>query len=240
MIDIHCHILPNLDDGAIDMDMSIRMIKSARKTGTTKMIATPHFAPEYGFDHAYGSFLKERYEELKYTLEMELVDTEIYLGQEIMYSPEVPHLLKDGKLISLNSSRYILLEFPFDTSTIDILEAVDEITAIGYIPIIAHPERYDEVRFEPYLAEELIESGAVCQLNGGSLTGFFGESVKRTANFLLKKGWAGVIASDCHRDRIRTSDLLQTWEYINEVYGEETADLLFRINPEKILEDKTI
>ena len=134
----------------------------------------------------------------------------------------------------------MLVEFPFDAPPEYILSLLKKTEKAGYRPVVAHPERYFCVQDTPELLYEFREMGAVLQINKGSVFGRFGEEAERTARFLLENRLAGCVASDAHGADYRTTDMRPVRQFLKERYGEAYAQLLLKVNPRRILEDRQI
>lgn len=232
MIDLHCHILPGLDDGAFSLDESLMMAEAAYESGTRGIVCTSHSGP-YPKDELLTAF-----SELQRALRRSSIPIEIYTGQEIYLTEHFPMQIRDierGYPITINNTAYILVEFdPMAHSRI-LKDAVDRLTAGGFIPIIAHPERYRAVAEDVFLAQRLKAAGALLQLNKGSLKGAFGPSAMRAALYMLDERMADFIASDAHSPYERTPKLREVHAFVSEQYSIDYADLLLRENPARVV-----
>ncbi len=232
MIDLHCHILPGLDDGAFSLDESLMMAEAAYESGTRGIVCTSHSGP-YPKDELLAAF-----SELQHALRRFSIPIEIYTGQEIYLTEHFPMQIRDierGYPITINNTAYILVEFdPMSHSRI-LKDAVDRLTAGGFIPIIAHPERYRAVAEDVFLAQRLKAAGALLQLNKGSLKGAFGPDAMRAALYMLDERMADFIASDAHSPYERTPKLREVHAFVSEQYSIDYADLLLRENPARVV-----
>lgn len=207
MIDIHSHILPGVDDGSKDMEMSINMLRFAEKKGTKTMVATPHYIRgryENTYDKAFTS-----YKELKGHAKALGIKVEILLGQEIMLDKYSLKLCKEKKLRGINGTSYMLIEFPMGKLPTDALDLIYELRLLNIKPIIAHPERYEYIYESPITINEFIDEGCIFQINAGSLQGFFGKKVKSCAKLLVREGLVSCIASDAHSLGRRSPGLIE-------------------------------
>lgn len=240
MFDIHCHILPGVDDGSGNLSDSIEMAQLAAESGTKGIIATPHCNIPGMFENYRGSEFEEKLRMLKRALVQKNIPIEIYSGQEVFLSRYFEEHLEKGDFITLNGSRYMLVELDFRTDEASALLRLERLASYGYIPIIAHPERYGFI-IENFDAIERIRSlGGLIQINSGSLTGEFGYLIQKTANVVLSNRFADFIASDAHSQYSRTPNLARVNELICENLSYDYADVLFRINPVKVLNDEII
>ena len=201
MIDIHTHILPKADDGARDWETCLKMLAQSAKCGVKEVIATPHYSP--WMKGPTPADTVRLCEEVQQRLQTEMgIDMKVHPGNEIYYSVDVIDDMKRGKVLPLANSQYVLLEFSEQSSMQTIKRAVREFQVEGYIPILAHVERYQYVQKSDGL-EELRESGALFQVNAESLTGGFFDSQSRWVRKSLKKGLIDFVASDMHNVNTR-------------------------------------
>ena len=207
MIDIHSHILPGIDDGPKDMEMSIKMLKLAEEKGTKTMIATPHYIKSIYENHYDEVFAL--HQELKLAALAAGIKVEILLGQEVMLDKYSLELCKEKKLRGINGTSYLLIEFPMDKLPKDALDLIYELRLLDIKPIIAHPERYEYIYEEPVMMNDFIEEGCVFQINTGSLQGLFGKKVQNCAKLLVREGLANFIASDAHSINRRCPGIIE-------------------------------
>ena len=240
MYDIHSHIVYGVDDGAQSLDEAVKMVEYASLHGTKGIVATPHTNVPGSFDNLWDAELLERVKELRSALKENYVDVQIFCGQEIFCTSYAIDYLKSGKVITLNNSRYPLVEFDFYEYSDSVYSKLNEIIAEGYVPVVAHPERYAFVAEDEEAAVRLKKLGCVLQINKGSLTGNFGESAFYTAQRLIEERLADVIASDSHSPYVRTTNMENVHELVSEVYSPNYADVLLDINPKRILQDREI
>lgn len=240
MIDIHCHILYGVDDGADTLQETLEMAEMAYKNGTRVIAVTPHSNTPGSQRNFWGDGIKERFLEVKNAVKEAGIPVQILSGQEIFAKGEVAELLKKGDLVTLNGSRYPLIEFPFKERSENVFKKLESVLAEGFIPIVAHPERYEFVseNFESLL--KIKKMGCLLQINTGSIEGNFGRGAKINAKKMLNNRAVDVIASDAHSPYMRTPILADAHEYISENYSTDFADRLLLKNPKAILENKTI
>lgn len=216
MIDIHSHIIPNIDDGSKDINMSLAMLKRACESGTSKIVATPHFFRGYWVENK--KVVKEKVDELNKLAKDNNLNIEIYAGQEVFFTDHILEDFNNGEIGTINGSRYMLIEFPMDR--INFQKAIDgvyELKIRGIIPIIAHPERYVDFINNPEKINQFIEEGYLFQLNGGSITGMFGKEVKKTAEIFLEHNIYSFLGSDAHSDGNRNTSLEKACETLNKL-----------------------
>lgn len=234
MVDIHCHILPGVDDGAHSMGESIAMARIARRSGVDKIAATPHFpGNEESVDLL--PLILSRVRRLRQELRRQGIPLELVPGAEILCVPETLELAKRRMLPTLGDSRYLLTEFYFDLPGEDMNYILTELKRMDYSPILAHPERYEAVQREPELVRSWFDGGIVIQLNKGSVLGSFGAGPEQCAHELLRMGAVHVIASDAHGADSRTTDMGAIRSWAEENLGRAYADVLLRRNPGLII-----
>ena len=204
MKDIHTHIIPCVDDGSPNLETSINMIKHEIEIGVDTIICTPH--------HIYHRYektveeIKKQFELLKSEVEKLNLPVKLYLGQEICYThrEDIIKMLKDGKLLTLNNTNRILLEFSFTREPEDVLDVIYNFSINGYEVIIAHVERYEWMTIDK--VKELKMEGALIQINSNSYLGLTTWKEKRMTRKLIKLGLVDYIASDTHSFRPSSLD----------------------------------
>lgn len=240
IVDIHSHILPGIDDGAENMEMTLEMLRNAEKNGTKEIVATPHYLLEYG--DASISEVKALTHEVISVANKEGINIKIYCGQEVYYNESIVENYIQGKIGTINDSRYMLIELPmhgFDNNTIDILY---ELQVRDIVPIIAHPERYKPFREEPSLINKYIEAGYLFQINSGSIEGRFGETIKKTAQLFLENNIYNFIGSDAHNVENRNSGIQKSLELLDKSSKNNavTNIQIFEESSEKLINDYEI
>ncbi len=204
MKDIHTHIIPFVDDGSPDLETSVNMIKHEIDIGVTEIICTPHHI--YHRYEATVEVIKERFNFLKEEAERLNLPIKLYLGQEICYShrEDIISMLKKGKLLTLNNTNRVLLEFSFTREPEDILDIIYNFNINGYEVIIAHVERYEWMTYDKVVG--LRNEGALIQINSNSYLGLTTWKEKRFVKKLLKHNLVDFVASDTHSFRPSTLD----------------------------------
>ena len=223
MIDIHSHILPGIDDGAKDMEMSLAMLKMAEEQGTKTIVATPHYISGV-YENEFQKIFN-LYETLVLAAKNSCLNIEILLGQEVMLDKHSLELCKFGSLRGINDTRYMLIEFPMNEIPKDAFDLIYELRLLNYIPIVAHPERYTYIYEEITKINEFIQEGCYFQINTGSLQGIFGKKVQVCAKRLVEQGMANFIASDAHSLNRRNSSLIEGYEVAKAI----DKDMLARV-----------
>lgn len=240
MTDIHAHIIPGLDDGSGNMQTSLAMADLAAESGTSVIVATPHCNQKGVFENYASDELRRRFEELKAGVEAAEIPLELYLGAEVFGTSDVPKLCREGRLLTLNNSRYLLIEFDFYEGAVFMQRVLYRLMDDGIIPVLAHPERYSALQSSPETATAWHSDGVAIQLNKGSLFGRFGRRAEKLAKTLLYNESVSLIASDAHGAGMRTPDMTDAYGYISVNYSEELAELLFRENPRRIVENREL
>lgn len=237
-IDLHTHVLPGVDDGAEDMTQALQLLRAAWNHGTRALILTPHYRGKYKKNTPQE--LKEAVAWLREMADQELPEMELYLGQEIAYETDAPEAMHQGRVLSLNDSQYVLLEFRTNSLRSQIINGAAETIRCGFVPIVAHVERYDIARREPDLIEELLYMGALLQLNADSVLGLNGFGIKRFCHKLLKQEKAHFIASDAHDPVRRPPILRECFLHVHKKYGQGYSVRLFSENARAVIENRII
>lgn len=240
MVDIHTHVLPQVDDGARNIEESMEMFQIFKNNQIDHVIATPHA----NIGDVKQQIKKEEILQQVVFLQKQIneagLPVKVYPGMEVFATFDLEDRLADDCLLSLNLSKYLLIEFPFEADENFCFEALRTVTKWNYIPVIAHPERYDIVQEYPEIVYEWNRCGYIIQLNQGSVQGEFGEKERYTAETLLVHNLVQVIASDCHNTRYRRADLIGVFHYIENKYSKGYAEILLNINPQRILENREV
>lgn len=235
MIDIHTHILYGVDDGAKKLEDSLDILEEARKVGFTKIIFTSHYMEEY-----FTVNSAERNKILCEINNTKTVDIDLYLGNEIFLTDNIISLLNNKEAVSLNGSRYVLFELPFNAKPMNLMDIIFKIQSNNIVPILAHPERYSYFYKTPEIYEELVDKGVLLQLNYGSFDYQYGSRASIVAEKLLKANLAHFIATDVHRPMTLYKEIPRIIDYLNKLVGEEKVHQLTTINPGLVIEDKEI
>lgn len=234
MVDLHSHILPYLDDGARNMSEALSMARIAVDSGITDMVATPH-CERGGIEE-----IQNTYRHLGRILEEEGIPLKIHLGMEIFATPDTARLLSQGQLLTLNGSRYPLVEFDLLASGEEETEILRDVCREGYRPLVAHPERYVFLWQNPEMMNIWWELGCLFQVNRGSLVGRFGMDAQQMALEMVDRGFATVVASDAHSCIRRTPWMEQVGHMLRSEFSSGAALYLLERNPEAILKNKEL
>jgi protein-tyrosine phosphatase len=224
MLDIHCHILPGIDDGPATWDQSLEMAYTASKDGIRKIIATPHFI-KGGYEPSVKDVLTLT-EELNNRLKKEGLDLEILPGMEVYLELDLPQLLKADEVLTLNNAKkYLLVELPPDNLPHHSERVFFELRLLGIMPILAHAERNQVIAENPHKLFPLVEKGLLTQVTAASLMGYFGSKCRETALLLLRHKLAHFIASDAHYMPGRMPRLKEAYTKVQDNMPETYASL---------------
>lgn len=238
MIDIHCHILPEVDDGSRSLNESIEMAMIAKEQGITKIVNTSHYHPD--FRYKKGEELLKELEDFNNVLKENMIDIEVLIGNEIYYTKDLIKEIDELDFYTLNNSRYILIELPPTNFPKDLCNIVYELKEKNYIPVFAHVERYREVQENPELIYEVINAGAIIQVNSHSILGKSGKELQKICNTLLNRNMVHVVGTDAHSSKRRTPIFLDAYKYVSEKYSKEMADDLFIKNNNAIINNEAL
>lgn len=233
MIDIHSHIIFGVDDGAESMEESVRMLQAAYEAGVTVIIATPHLKN----DLKESPDLVENYRAVADAARVHNIT--VCLGNEVRINPFLPDIIKKNAHVTLDKSRYLLLEFPFDSIPIYADEIIYKLNLMDITTVIAHPERNLCFAKDIKLLTKYIEMGCLIQINAGSLLGVYGFRAKRLVKKLIHLGNVHFIASDAHSPEAYSKWYADAYKKAKKWAGEEYTNLLFKGNGQEILKEIT-
>lgn len=230
MIDFHSHILPKLDDGSKNSDMSLQMLKTSRSYGIDVMVATPHFYIKYNTVDKFLSFRAASYNALMNKIKSGGVDLpDIVLGAEVYYFGNI-HALPDISKLCIGDTSYLLLEMPFEPWTQKMITDIEKLVYdCKIIPVIAHLDRYLFIQKHNNYIQDLLNMGAVVQMNGDYINGIL---TRNNALNLIKNGVVSLLGSDCHDMAKRAPNLDKTFKIIKSKCGHETLDRIDRCGRE--------
>ena len=238
LTDIHCHVLPGVDDGSRNTDKSVAMLRMMYDEGIRRAILTPHY--HKGYMEADIDTMRQRFEGLRKAAEADgkAANIELYLGCEVYYYPSAVSWLAEGTVPTMAGSDYVLTEFGYTLDKRSIEDGITGLVNAGYIPIIAHIERYEDLAGDVDCVEGLIERGAYVQINSEALTG--SRRTRRFVKKLLDNEMVHFVATDAHGTGHRAPELARASAYIAKHYGEDYHDRLFDSNPSAILANEYI
>ena len=235
-VDAHCHVLPEVDDGAQSMNETRQMLQMAYDEGIRYIIATPHHHPRRG--KASPRQLRRQLKLVREEAEKISEKLRVYLGTEVYFGQDVPDKLKEDKILTMNRTRYVLVEFSPIDSFDYICQGIQQIQMKGFEVILAHIERYRSMREDIGRAEHLADMGVRIQVNAGSITGQSGWKIKRYIKQLMDRDLVFCVGTDAHDPKSRPPQMKKAAEYVKKKYGEEYVRRIFFSNPVIMLKKK--
>ena len=240
MIDLHCHILPGLDDGAQSLDEAVEMAEIAEKDGIEKIVATSHIFRD-NYVHEDLSIIEEKRKELNKTLKVNNIHVEILSGAEVHISHNlIDEIRKNRDHLVLNKSSYMFVEFPSEHIFSGVKELFFELMQEDIIPIIAHPERNSVFVRHPSLLYELVQMGVLVQANSGSFQDVYGKKTEKAVLRFLELNLIHFIASDGHNTRLLVPKISEAVMRVETEVGGDRARALAVDNPKAVLEDREL
>lgn len=238
MIDVHSHILPNIDDGSRSIDETFNLIKEAKEAGFEGIICTSHYMENY-----YETDRPERevwINAIHENLKNKNIEMNLYLGNEIYMSDNIIKLLEDGKATTMNDTSYVLFELPLNIEPMNLYDMVYEMQQYKIVPILAHPERYSFVQTDPELIYDLIDKGVLMQANYGSIVGQYGKKAQMIVQKFLENNMIHMLGTDAHRQNTIYPKIPEILVELKSLIGEEKLNELTTINPELVINNKRI
>jgi protein-tyrosine phosphatase len=239
MIDLHTHILPGVDDGAKTIEQSILMVNQAEKAGISTICATPHILGQVTFQ--LEEKIKRSFDLLKTKMTRMGSKVEIVLGSEIYVREDLDSLKQLDFFTLNNTGRYLLMELPWGQFPPHMDQVVFELLLEGKVPIIAHPERSIINKRQLVYVENLVQKGALMQINAGSLLGFLGRKIKSIAEELLRRNLVHFLASDAHDHLAFPIQILPpAFARASKIMGREKAEKLVASNPHRVIKGEKL
>ena len=238
MIDIHSHILPNIDDGSRSIEETFNLIKEAKSVGFDAIVSTSHYMEGY-----YETNVPEREVWVKAiceNLQAKNININLFLGNEIYMSENIIKLLEERKASTINDTSYVLFELPLNAEPLNLYDLIYEMQQYKLVPILAHPERYTFVQKEPELVYDLVEKGILMQANYGSIIGQYGKKAQMIVKKFFEGNMIHLLGSDVHRQNTIYPRIPQILSELNEIIGEEKLKELTTINPNLVIHNKRI
>ena len=232
--DSHSHLLYSVDDGPKALDETLEMLDAAYKDGVRSICVTPHFNFSFFGDNTEKA--KSAYGELCLITKDKYPDMKLYFGCEIFYHNECVELLNSGVCPTIAGTKHVLVDFSSDVDLFTVEGAVKKIISYGYIPIIAHAERYRIFQSDTLKLKRIKESGAIVSVNAASVVGLNSRKEMSCAKKIINKGLCDTVASDAHDTKKRPFCFGACYEYLKKHYSKETAELLTYIRSQKILD----
>lgn len=240
MIDIHSHIINDIDDGARSLEESITILKKMNDIGFTHIVATPHYIT--GSHFICNNYEKhKRLEQIKKSIAEKNIPLHLYLGNEIFIDGNLLSLVRKNEITSLNGSHYLLVELPVLQPLNDMMDLLFYLRSKDYIPIIAHPERYLYLQENHNLIEEFLKMGCLFQGNFSNILGKYGEHAKKLFLHMLKNNQYQFLASDVHhKEDVLFKNMKKVKKAIIKLTSKEKFAELTYENPLKVLKDENI
>jgi protein-tyrosine phosphatase len=236
MIDLHCHILPGIDDGAADLSVSLEMARASVANGVSVLACTPHILP--GMYHNSGPQISQATHQLQEALDQEGIPLRLVTGADNHIVPDFVEGLRTGRLLCLAQSRYVLVEPPHHVAPIRLEEFFFDLTVAGYVPILTHPERLSWIKSHYSAVQRLVRAGVWMQITAGSLAGAFGRSAKYWAERMLDEGCVHILATDAHDTRRRPPNLGQGRDLAARRVGDREAEHLVVTRTRAVIENE--
>jgi len=231
VIDLHCHLLPFVDDGASDWEVSLTMARMAAEDGVNQVVVTPHWTGVRGECEK----ITETAGELRRRLDEAGIPLRLHLGNEVVLVPRLLAALKEGEAFTLGGSSYLLLETAQLEHGAYTQSAVFQLQSAGYRIILAHPERVKGWHGSVAPLRDFLARGCFLQINGTSILGGFGPAVRKQAEELLRLRWVSLLASDAHSATARPPVIQAARKRCAEIIGDDAATVLVDANPARIL-----
>ena len=235
MIDLHCHILPGIDDGPTDLSVSLAMARCAVDDGIRVTACTPHIYPGLYENHAEG--IRSAIAAFRLALAEANIPLQLVEGADTHLAPDLLAGIRGGRIPTLNGSRYFLFEPPHHVAPPRLEDSVFTLVAAGYVPVITHPERLTWIEEHYPVFKRLVASGAWMQLTSGSLTGRYGPRPKYWSERILDEGFCHILATDAHHIDRRPPLLAEAREVAARRMGAKEAMHLVVTRPQGILDN---
>ncbi len=235
MVDIHCHILPGIDDGASSWDVAIEMCAMAVADGIDHVVATPHANEEFPYDRARNAGLLEELVQKATSAPV------LSLGCDFHFSFEnIQELIRDRQKYLIEGTSYLLIELSDFSISPTIDATVARLVAMGIRPVLTHPERNMILQGHPERILKFAEIGCVIQVTANSITGFWGDRARKVVNWLLDRNAVHVISTDAHDLRKRPLRLSDAYQAVKRSHGADIAEYLTEQNPRAIVRNQLL
>jgi protein-tyrosine phosphatase len=235
LIDLHCHLLPGIDDGSKNLAMSLEMARLACADGITTVVCTPHILPTV-YENA-GPEIKASVKMLQQELLKQGIPLDLLSGADVHIVPDLLPRLGDGRIITLADSRYLLLEPPHHVMPPQFEECIFRLQSAGYVAVLTHPERLSWIESQFPLIRRMVHAGLWIQLTAGSLTGRFGRRPRYWAERMVDQGLCHVIATDAHDTSTRAPRLTKAKDMVERRLGAAEAANIFLIRPKGVIDN---
>lgn len=235
MIDLHCHMLPGLDDGAADLAVSLEMARIAVADGISTTVCTPHIMPTV-YDNR-GPSIRAAVNSLQAALAQAQIPLRVLPGADVHIAPDLVEGLRSGRVLAIAGSRYLLFEPPHHVMPPRMQDCVFGLMTAGYQPILTHPERLTWIDQHYDVIEQLASAGMLMQITGGSLTGRFGRRARHWSQRMLDEGLVDILATDAHDTQGRPPRLSEARALVAERFGDEVARNMVLTLPQAVLDN---
>jgi len=240
MIDIHSHVLYGIDDGAKTIEESILLLKNMKKIGINVVVATPHYISETSYikDNSNKSYLIGQ---IKEEIKLQNIGIDLYLGNEVFIDRNIHEFVRLGKVATINSSKYLLLELPRNTEILELFDILFKLRSRGYIIIIAHPERYVFLQRDYKYLNKILEMGCLFQGNFENAIGRYGSEAEKIFWYMLSHNKYQFLATDVHHNTDKLFENFPKIENnIKKVIGDNKYHEITHVNPMKVLKNDNI
>ncbi len=235
MIDLHCHLLPGIDDGSQDLEQSLEMARISAADGVSVTACTPHIFP--GVYNNTGPDIRRRIAALQSELDAAGIPMRLVTGGDVHIAPDLVAKLKSGEALSLNDSRYVLIEPPHHVLPPRIEDLFFNLLSAGYVPVVTHPERMSWIDREYDMLVRLVRSGAWMQITAGALVGLFGSAPRKWSERMLREGMVHIVASDAHGPTRRPPRMGEAYAALISLVGQAEATNIVQNRPQAILQN---
>lgn len=226
MTDIHSHLLFDVDDGSRSIEESIELLSRMKEIGFDNVIITPHYIEDS--DYNSKNIEKEnKLKELKIALSKENIDINICIGNEIFINENIISLIEDGSIESLNNTNHLLIELPFHNKILNLEDIIYELKYNGYVPVIAHPERYTYFQEDYELVDKLKEEGVLFQCNYSSIIGYYGKDALKLLKYMLKHRYVDYLGTDIHR--LNRTDVIDNFKKIDKLFNKIAGKTYYQL-----------
>lgn len=235
MIDVHCHLLPGVDDGAQSWEVTRAMLAVAAEDGITHIVCTPHANDEFAYDRAAHLALTAEAQRIAGEWPQLILGCDFHLSFD-----NIQDALAHPRRYTVGSTPYLLVEFSDFGVAPGVLESIHRLIAAGMQPILTHPERNNYLSRSHDVVRRLVELGCFVQVTASSFTGYWGDTARQCAEQLLQKRLVHLLASDAHDPVRRPPRLSAGRDALRKLAGEEAAAALVEANPRAVVEGKTL
>lgn len=236
LIDLHCHLLPGIDDGSKSLDESLEMARMLVADGVSIVACTPHIMP--GVFNNDGWAIRQEIEKLQQAIRDAEIPLYLVTGADVHIAPGLPQSLRSGAVLSLHDTRYVLIEPPHHVAPPRIEDTFFELMTAGYVPVLTHPERLSWIEQRYSTVKRLFEAGTWMQITAGAILGDFGSRPKYWAERMIDEGACHIVATDAHNVKRRPPRLRAAFEALVKRVGETEATNMVLYRPYAILENR--